>query len=171
MESKETREDPNAQFLKDCQGKTKCDLHFTLWRSFDKKCAAEFDTRWQNTELGPNHIYGLATCVAGEEITSTKLGSMSLTRSDAAILIVCLDGLIMLILSISVIRLRWYEQASLIDLRSTNTSTSDKARSKIEDFTVKIPEIPFDKKTYANSPEVLKAQLAVHLEAVIQSED
>lgn len=41
---------------------------------------------------------------------------------------------------------------------------------KIEDFSVYLPSIPVNKSQYDNSPDLLAAQLAVHLEDIIGHE-
>lgn len=77
-------------------------------------------------------------------------------------MVVGLDCLIMLIMSVCIIRLRWYEQASILDRKMNNLN--------LEDFTITIPSIPIGKDKYSNSPDILKAQLAVHLEDVLMSQ-
>ena len=41
---------------------------------------------------------------------------------------------------------------------------------RIEDFSIFLPNIPIDKALYDNNPDLLTAQLAVHLEDVIGHE-
>ena len=57
-----------------------------------------------------------------------------LTRSEGAALVVVLDCLIMVIMAICFIRLQWYEEVSVLDMK--------KGKLKIDDFSVHIPEIP-----------------------------
>jgi hypothetical protein len=68
----------------------------------------------------------------------------------------------MLILAISIIRLRWYEQVSVADMK--------KGKLRIEDFSVYIPSIPVSKKDYSESPELLKAMIATHFEDIMANE-
>lgn len=77
-------------------------------------------------------------------------------------MIVVFDWLIMLIVAIAIIRLRWYEAQTVNDLKNK--------KLKLEDFSVFLPNIPIDKALYNNNPDLLSAQLAVHLEEVIKHE-
>lgn len=98
-------------------------------------------------------MYALASCQAA----NVRLGSsLEVPRDKAAVIVVCLDCLAMLVFSVSIIRLRWYEKVSVLDMK--------KGKLKIEDFTITIPSVPIKKHQYGNSPEILKAQLAVHFE-------
>ena len=87
---------------------------------------------------------------------------IKMSRDTVSSMIVGLDCLVMLIFSISIIRLRWYEEESIKDMKI--------GKLKVEDFTVTIPYIPLSKSHYNNSPEILKAQLAVHFESVLKNQ-
>lgn len=52
-------------------------------------------------------------------------------------------------IAIAILRLRWYEKASVLDMK--------KGKLLLQDFTVIIPSIPVDKEDYNNSPDLLKA--------------
>jgi hypothetical protein len=41
---------------------------------------------------------------------------------------------------------------------------------RIEDFSVYLPSIPVPKEEYHNNPDLLSAQLAVHLEEIVSHE-
>lgn len=85
-----------------------------------------------------------------------------MTREEGAVLVVCLDCLIMLIMAICFIRMRWYERVSVSDMK--------KGKLKIEDFSVYLPSIPVAKEDYNNSPELLQAIIASHFEEVMRNE-
>lgn len=68
----------------------------------------------------------------------------------------------MVIVAISMIRLRWYERVSVSDIK--------KGKLRIEDFSVYIPNIPISKDDYNNSPELLKAMIATHFEDIMANE-
>jgi hypothetical protein len=85
-----------------------------------------------------------------------------MSREDAGLMLVILDWLIMLTVTIGIIRLRWYEEQTINDMKNK--------KLKIEDFSVFLPNIPIDKAKYDNNPDLLTAQLAVHLEEVIGHE-
>jgi hypothetical protein len=85
-----------------------------------------------------------------------------MSREKAGIMIIVLDWLIMLVVAIGIIRLRWYEAQTINDMKNK--------KLKIEDFSVYLPNIPIAKDLYNNNPDLLCAQLAVHLEDVIHHE-
>ena len=94
---------------------------------------------------------------------AVSLGNgIELTRENASIMIVCLDWFIMFVLTICVIRLQWYEEISVIDMKNS--------KLKVEDFSVFLPEIPIERKNYNNNPDLLTAQLAIHLEEIVEHE-
>lgn len=76
----------------------------------------------------------------------------------ASITIVSIDAFIMLVITIAIIRLKWYERASTEDMK--------KESLVIEDFTVVLPHIPIKPEEYSNNPDLLTAMLATHLEKV-----
>ena len=77
-------------------------------------------------------------------------------------MIVLVDILMMFMISIFIIKLRWYERMSVNDIKQGKTS--------IEDFAVTIPDIPIDRKDYHNNPDLLTAMLVCHLEDICFSE-
>ena len=44
------------------------------------------------------------------------------------------------------------------------------SKLKVEDFSVFLPEIPIKKENYNNNPDLLTAQLAIHLEEIVAHE-
>lgn len=68
----------------------------------------------------------------------------------------------MVIISVAILRLRWYERASTEDMK--------KQKLAIEDFAVVLPHIPLKPVEYGNNPDLLTAMLATHLEKVTQHE-
>jgi uncharacterized membrane protein len=68
----------------------------------------------------------------------------------------------MFFLAICIIRLKWYEEASVVDMKN--------GKLKVEDFSVFLPEIPIKKENYDNNPDLLTAQLALHLEEIVAHE-
>ena len=87
---------------------------------------------------------------------------MKIKWEEASIAMCALDAFVMLIISISIIRLRWYEKATCEDMKQ--------GRLRVEDFSVIIPKIPLEQKDYSNSPDLLQAMLAVHLEEITAHE-
>ena len=77
-------------------------------------------------------------------------------------MIVCIDWFIMFVLTMCVIRLQWYEEVSVIDMKNS--------KLKVEDFSVFLPEIPIERNNYNNNPDLLTAQLAMHLEEIVEHE-
>jgi hypothetical protein len=96
------------------------------------------------------------------EINTVDMGNIKLTREQGAILVVTLDWFIMLFVAVMIIRLRWYEKVSVTDMKN--------GKLRIEDFSVYLPEIPVPKYDYHNNPDLLTAQLAVHLEEIVSHE-
>jgi len=68
----------------------------------------------------------------------------------------------MLMVSVCIIRLRWYEKMTVNDMKQ--------GKLRMEDFTVFMPFIPIDKKDYGNNPDLLRAQMFNHFEDVISNE-
>jgi len=64
-------------------------------------------------------------------------------------MIVILDFLVMLVMTIGIIRLRWYETLTIQDMKNK--------KLRIEDFSVYLPSIPVDKSKYDNNPDLLTA--------------
>ena len=64
-------------------------------------------------------------------------------------MIVILDFLVMLVMTIGIIRLRWYETITIQDMKNK--------KLRIEDFSVYLPSIPVDKSKYDNNPDLLTA--------------
>ena len=64
-------------------------------------------------------------------------------------MIVILDFLVMLVMTIGIIRLRWYETVTIQDMKNK--------KLRIEDFSVYLPSIPVDKSKYDNNPDLLTA--------------
>lgn len=90
------------------------------------------------------------------------MGDFRINREGMSIWIVAVDSLIILIFMFAVVRLRWYERLAINDIRE--------GKSKIEDFTVFIKDIPIDKSLYHNNPELLKAMMTLHLEDIVSQE-
>jgi hypothetical protein len=116
-------------------------------RQFPPECRDEIMRRSRGqTFFGPSKLYAKATC----ESQLVLLGKQSAwSRSNGAILVVALDCVIMYAIAIAILRLRWYEKASVLDMK--------KGKLLLQDFAVMIPSIPVDKEDYNNSPDLLKA--------------
>ena len=127
---------------------------------FSDQCKDELRKRQQgNTFYGPPKVYGIVTC----EIDQVILGDlMTNERQEAAIFATILDSLVVLIFYFSAIRLKWYEKVAVSDMK--------KGKVKLEDFAVYVPQIPINKKHYNNNPDLLTAQLAVHMEEIVGHE-
>jgi len=126
---------------------------------FSPDCQDEIQRRHNgNTFYGPSKVYAIAQC----EIQTVSLLGTLMTREEGSYLVVGLDCFIMFIIAISIIRLRWYENVSVSDMK--------KGKLRIEDFSVYIPNIPITKEDYNNSPELLKAMIAVHFEDIMANE-
>ena len=65
----------------------------------------------------------------------------------------------MLMVSICIIRLRWYEKVSVNDMKQ--------GKLRLEDFTITLPTIPITKRDYGNNPDLLTAQICTHFESVV----
>jgi len=65
----------------------------------------------------------------------------------------------MLMVSVCIIRLRWYENVSVNDMKQ--------GKLRLEDFTITLPTIPISKRDYANNPDLLTAQICTHFESVV----
>jgi len=95
---------------------------------------------------GPPKAYAIASC----ENDSISLGNgITLTREAASIMIVCLDWFVMFFLAMCIIRLQWYEEVSITDMKN--------GKLKVEDFSVFLPEIPIKRDRYNNNPDLLSA--------------
>jgi len=92
-----------------------------------------------------------------------KMGDVASIEWEYASIGICaIDAMIMLIISFAIISLRSYEKASNEDLKQ--------GRLRIEDFSVIIPTIPIEADDYSNSPALLKAMMALHLEDICAGE-
>jgi hypothetical protein len=114
---------------------------------FTTECINEIVRRNEGQMFyGPPTAYAIAAC----ENDAISLGNgIELSRENASIMIVCLDWLIMFFLAICVIRLKWYEEISVIDMKN--------GKLKVEDFSVFLPEIPIAQLNYNNNPDMLTA--------------
>jgi hypothetical protein len=84
---------------------------------------------------------------------------MQLSRENAAFAIVGCDILTLLIFTIGIFRLRWYE--TLVE------KDRQLLQPHIEDFSVYLPNIPINSKAYEENSELLTAMMAVHLEQTL----
>lgn len=126
---------------------------------FSADCQDEIANRHAgNTFYGPAKVYAITQC----ESNTVQLNNLVMPREKGAALVVSLDCVIMFIAAICFIRLRWYERVSVSDMK--------KGKLRIEDFAVYIPKIPVKKEDYNNSPELLQAIVATHLEEVTRNE-
>jgi hypothetical protein len=123
---------------------------------FTPVCQRELENRQKGKVFyGPPKVYAIAKC----ENSALKMGDAFMVDWEtASITIVTLDAFIMLVITVAIIRLRWYERASTEDMK--------KERLVIEDFTVVLPNIPIKPTEYSNNPDLLTAMLATHLEKV-----
>lgn len=126
---------------------------------FAQECIHEIKRRNNNQAFyGPPKAYGIAMC----ELDFVDLGSIQMTRENGAILVVVLDWVSMIFVAVMIIRLRWYEKVSVTDMKN--------GKLRIEDFSVHLPFIPIKRDQYHNNPDLLCAQLAVHLEEIVGHE-
>jgi hypothetical protein len=127
---------------------------------FSTECINEIVKRNEGQVFyGPAKAYAIASC----ENDAVSMGNgIVLSRQNASIMIVCLDWFIMFFLTMCIIRLQWYEEVSIIDMKNS--------KLKVEDFSVFLPEIPIKQENYNNNPDLLTAQLAIHLEEIVAHE-
>ena len=64
--------------------------------------------------------------------------------------------MVIFIITVMIIRLRWYESASVEDIKH--------GKVKVESFVSAVPFIPIKKEDYNNNPDLLNAMIVVHLE-------
>jgi hypothetical protein len=135
------------RFSKDCVGQNVCSMLLEYERAFTTECINEIVRRNEGQLFyGPPTAYAIASC----ENDAISLGmGIQLNRENASIMIVCLDWFIMFVLTICVIRLKWYEEVSVVDMKN--------GKLRVEDFSVFLPEIPIAKNNYNNNPELLTA--------------
>ena len=113
-------------------------------KMFSTGCRDEMSRRQKGyLNYGLPKVYVIAQCKSME----IKMNDTVYNRSDGAEIVVGLDCLIMFIMAFAFIRLKWYEDISVMDMK--------KGKLKIEDFSVHIPSIPVSPKEYDNSPELL----------------
>lgn len=159
MDNAQLEANIEERFNEDCLNKRVCSMLIDYNDVFSPECQYEIKRRNNNQVFyGPAKAYGIAMC----EINTVDLGSIKLTREQGAIMVVTLDWCVMFFVSIMIIRLRWYEQRSVTDMKN--------GKLRIEDFSVYLPEIPIPKEDYHNNPDLLTAQLAVHLEEIVSHE-
>ena len=160
MENTDLEKNLKARFIKDCIGQNVCSMLVEYETVFTVECINEIIRRNEGQLFyGPPKAYAIASC----ENDSVSLGNgIELTREDASLVIVILDWLIMFFLAICIIRLKWYEEVSVVDMKN--------GKLKVEDFSVFLPEIPIHQSEYNNNPDLLTAQLATHLEEIVEHE-
>lgn len=123
---------------------------------FDDKCNQEIVRRKAGKVFyGPPKIFALAVC---EKDGVNFLGN-KLSRSTAALIIVCTDIAISVIFTLALFRLRWYEQLVEKDRQLL--------QPVVDDFSVYMPTIPISPKDYDKNPELLTAMISTHLESVL----
>jgi hypothetical protein len=93
------------------------------------------------------------------EKDGVTLIGMKITRELASLIIVCTDILILILFTIGLFRLRWYEQLVEKDRQLL--------RPVVDDFSVYMPSIPILPEEYDNNPELLTAMISTHLESVL----
>jgi hypothetical protein len=128
---------------------------------FTSECLYELNRRMLGkSPYGPAKVYGIAQC----EKTSITLGQIpyDLPWDIVSIVIVSMDCIIAFFITIMIIKLRSKENDSVSDMKQQKV--------RLEDFCVNIPEIPIGKEDYNNSPDLLTAMLAVHLEEIVGHE-
>lgn len=110
-------------------GKKVCSMLINYSEVFTSECIQEIYRRhYVNNFYGPPKAYGIAMC----EIETLMLGSsIEMSRQNASILVAVLDWLVMFVVAVSIIRLKWYENASIQDMKS--------GKLRIEDFAVFLP--------------------------------
>lgn len=113
---------------------------------FSQECQIQISKRNMDKQFyGPPKAYGIAIC----EIDTINMGSIEMTREQGALMVVILDWFIMLFVGIMIIRLTWYEQVSIQDMKN--------GKLRIEDFSVHLPFIPIPRDQYHNNPDLLTA--------------
>lgn len=148
-------------FETSCVGKTVCSMFLDYSMVFTDECRYEIDRRLvDRSNYGPAKVYAVAQC----ETVTVRLGSIDYDFPWEIIsnVIVGLDCLTMFVLSIGIIKLRWYEVSSVEDLKQGKT--------RIDDFSINLPQIPIERDDYHNNPDLLTAMLAVHLEEIVGHE-
>jgi hypothetical protein len=159
MDNAQLEANIEERFSEDCYGKRVCSMLIDYEKSFSDECQWEIKRRNNNQRFyGPAKAYGIALC----EIDTVDMGKIKMTREQGALMVVVLDWFIMFFVAIAIIRLRWYEKTSVTDMKNS--------KLRIEDFSVYLPEIPVPKDEYHNNPDLLTAQLAVHLEEIVSHE-
>jgi hypothetical protein len=122
---------------------------------FPPVCQREIENRQRGKVFyGPPKVYAIAKC----ESDSLRMGTINVPWETASIAIPAIDAFIVMVITVAIIRLRWYEKASVEDMK--------KEKLAIEDFTVVLPSIPVKSDEYDNNPDLLTAMLATHLEKV-----
>lgn len=147
MENIDLEKNLRTRFLKDCIGQNVCSMLVEYDQVFTTECMNEIVRRNEGQMFyGPPTAYAIASC----ENDAISLGNgIELNREITSIMIVSLDWLVMFILAICVIRLKWYEEVSVVDMKN--------GKLRVEDFSVFLPEIPIPQGNYNNNPDMLTA--------------
>ena len=127
---------------------------------FTSECQQELTSRLSgDTFYGPPKIYGIAQCTQSElNVTS----NWTISRERAVKVVIWMDLLICLLFTLSIYRLRFYEELTVADMKN--------GQFKVSDFSVWLKDIPISKADYDDCPELLQAMLATHIEDIIQNE-
>mmetsp|Transcript_41633 Transcript_41633/g.63557 ORF Transcript_41633/g.63557 Transcript_41633/m.63557 type:complete len:102 (-) Transcript_41633:540-845(-) len=93
---------------------------------FSNDCLEElFERQHGHDTYGPAKVYAIAQC----ETDGIKISEdMTLNRDEAAFIIIGFDCFIVFLVTIFVIRLTWYEQVSVLDMKN--------GKLRLEDFSV-----------------------------------
>ena len=98
-------------------------------------------------------MYGLAHC------NQPLVKGISIPREQASLLIVSLDVLILLLFSVGIARLRYYEEIFERDQQMQAPS--------IQDFSVYLNSIPIKPEDYNNDKDLLTSMITVSLEDIL----
>jgi len=134
-------------FADSCVDKRVCSMYINYAEQFTKECLDELWNRQHGeTMFGPAKVYAIALC----EATGIAINeNITLTRDQVSYVIIAFDCLILFVVTVSIIRLRWYEKVSVLDMKN--------GKLRLEDFSVYMPEVAINKKDYNNNPDLLTA--------------
>lgn len=106
MSSTEKEKAIIATFNTNCVGKAECEMPLDYKSMFTDECNQEIVRRKAGKIFyGPPKVFGMAVC----EKDGVMMAGKKLTRQTASLIIVGTDILISVIFTISLFRLRWYE--------------------------------------------------------------
>ena len=106
-----------TEFDKSCLGKSVCSMKLDYLQIFSDECTYEIERRNQGfSPYGPPKVYAIAAC-RKDFVSVPQLSNEPYSQESIAMVIVLVDLLMMWMLSIFIIRLRWYEKISVQDIK------------------------------------------------------